>query len=69
VLLDDCVVATGALVERAVLDRGVRVGPGAGVGGRGGDGPTLVGEEAQVPGGAVVAPGARLARDGQEAAT
>jgi glucose-1-phosphate adenylyltransferase len=60
VLLDDCVVAAGALVERAVLDRGVRVGPGAGVGGRGGDGPALVGEEAQVPGGTVVAPGGRF---------
>jgi glucose-1-phosphate adenylyltransferase len=60
VLLDDCVVAAGALVERAVLDRGVRVGPGAGVGGRGGDGPALVGEDAQVPGGTVVAPGGRF---------
>jgi hypothetical protein len=33
---DDCVVAAGALVERAVLDRGVRVGPGAGGDGQGG---------------------------------
>ena len=63
VLLDDCVVAAGALVERAVLDRGVRVGPGAGVGGQGGDGPALVGEEAQVPGGTVVAPGGRFPND------
>jgi glucose-1-phosphate adenylyltransferase len=64
VLLDDCVVAAGALVERAVLDRGVRVGPGAGVGGQGGDGPALAGQEAQIPGGTMVAPGGRFAQDG-----
>jgi glucose-1-phosphate adenylyltransferase len=69
VLLDDCVVAAGASVERAVLDRGVRVGPEAVVGGPGGDGPALVGEEVRVPGGAVVAPGGRLGRDGPEEAS
>jgi ADP-glucose pyrophosphorylase len=67
VLLDDCVVAAGARVERAVLDRGVRVGPGARVGAGGVDGePALVGEEARVPGDATVAPGARFGGD-QEA--
>ena len=66
VLLDDCVVAAGASVERAVLDRGVRVGPEAVVGGPGGDGPALVGEKARVPGGATVPPGGRF---GGEAAT
>jgi glucose-1-phosphate adenylyltransferase len=69
VLLDDCVVAAGASVERAVLDRGVRVGPEAVVGGPGGDGPALVGEEVRVPGGAVVPPGGRLGRDGPEEAS
>ena len=69
VLLDDCVVAAGPSVERAVLDRGVRVGPGAVVGGRGGDGPALVGEEARVPGGATVGPGGRFGRDGPEEAS
>jgi len=70
VLLDDCVVAGGARVERAVLDRGARVGPGASVGDRGDDGPALVGEEAQVPGGAAVPPGGRFGTDGpQEPAT
>jgi glucose-1-phosphate adenylyltransferase len=69
VLLDGCVVAAGASVERAVLDRGVRVGPEAVVGGPGGDGPALVGEEARVPGGAVVPPGGRLGRDGPEEAS
>jgi glucose-1-phosphate adenylyltransferase len=69
VLLDDCVVAAGASVERAVLDRGVRVGPGAVVGGPGGDGPALVGEEARVPGGATVGPGGRFGRDGPKEAS
>jgi glucose-1-phosphate adenylyltransferase len=69
VLLDDCVVAAGARVERAVLDRGVRVGPDAVVGGPGGDGPALVAEEAQVPGGARVPPGGRFGHDGHEEAT
>ena len=63
VLLDDCVVAAGARVKRAVLDRGVRVGPEAVVGGPGGDGPALVAEEARVPGGAGVAPGGRFGAD------
>ena len=70
VLLDDCVVAAGARVERAVLDRGVRVGPDAVVGGPGGDGPALVAEEAQVLGEARVPPGGRVGHDGpEEAAT
>jgi glucose-1-phosphate adenylyltransferase len=60
VLLDDCEVAADARVEHAVLDRGARVGPGAVVGGQGGDGPALVGEQAQVPGGATVKPGGRF---------
>jgi glucose-1-phosphate adenylyltransferase len=60
VLLDDCVVAADARVEHAVLDRGVRVGPGAVVGGQGGDGPALVGEQAQVPEAATVKPGGRF---------
>jgi glucose-1-phosphate adenylyltransferase len=65
VLLDDCVVAAGARVERAVLDRGVRVGPEARVGGADDDGePALVGEDARVPRGATVAPGGRFGRDG-----
>jgi glucose-1-phosphate adenylyltransferase len=68
VLLDDCVVAAGARVERAVLDRGVRVGPDAVVGGPG-HGPALVAEEAQVPGGARVPPGGRFGHDGPEEAT
>lgn len=67
VLLDDCVVAAGARVERAVLDRGVRVGPDARVGRSDDDGePALVGEEARVPRGASVAPGGRLGQDGPE---
>jgi hypothetical protein len=49
-----------------VLDRGVRVGPEAVVGGPGGDGPALVAEEAQVPGGARVPPGGRFGHDGPE---
>jgi glucose-1-phosphate adenylyltransferase len=70
VLLDDCVVAAGARVERAVLDRGVRVGPEARVGGADDDGePALVGEDARVPGGATVAPGGRFGRDGPEEAS
>jgi glucose-1-phosphate adenylyltransferase len=69
VLLDDCVVAAGARVERAVLDRRARVGPDAVVGGPGGDGPALVAEEAQVPVGARVPPGGRLRHDGSEEAT
>jgi glucose-1-phosphate adenylyltransferase len=70
VLLDDCVVAGGARVERAVLDRGARVGPGASVGDQGDEGPALVGEEARVPGGAVVPPGGRFGKGGpQEPAT
>jgi glucose-1-phosphate adenylyltransferase len=69
VLLDDCVVAAGARVERAVLDRGVRVGPDAVVGGPGGDGPALVAEEAQVPPGARVPRGGRFAPDGPNEAT
>jgi glucose-1-phosphate adenylyltransferase len=65
VLLDDCVVAAGARVERAVLDRGVRVGPDARVGQAGEEHePTLVGEGARVPDGATVAPGDRYRRDG-----
>jgi glucose-1-phosphate adenylyltransferase len=65
VLLDDCVVETGARVERAVLDRGVRIGPDARVGGAGDDGqPALVGEDARVPRDGVVAPGGRFGRDG-----
>jgi glucose-1-phosphate adenylyltransferase len=65
VLLDDCVVAAGARVERAVLDRGVRVGPDAQVGRSGDDGdPALVGEETHVPRGATVNPGGRLGQDG-----
>jgi ADP-glucose pyrophosphorylase len=68
VLLDDCVVAAGARVERAVLDRGVRVGREARVGGAGDDGePALVAETTQVPPGATVAPGGRLGPDGAEA--
>jgi glucose-1-phosphate adenylyltransferase len=64
VLLDDCVVAGGARVERAVLDRGVRVGPDARVGWSDDDGdPALIGEEAHVPRGATVAPGGRLGQD------
>jgi glucose-1-phosphate adenylyltransferase len=59
VLLEDCRIAAGAVVERAVLDRGVRVGPDAVVGGQGGDGPALVGEGANLPGGATVPPGGR----------
>jgi glucose-1-phosphate adenylyltransferase len=67
VLLDDCVVAAGARVERAVLDRGVRVGPDARVGRSDDNGePALVGEEARVPRGATVAPGGRLGQDGSE---
>jgi glucose-1-phosphate adenylyltransferase len=69
VLLDDCVVAAGPSVERAVLDRGVRVGPGAVVGGPGGDGPALVGEETRVPDGATVAPGGRFGGNGPEEAS
>jgi glucose-1-phosphate adenylyltransferase len=69
VLLDDCVVAAGARVERAVLDRGVRVGPDAVVGGPGDDGPALVAEEAHLPGGARVPSGGRLGHDGPEEAT
>jgi ADP-glucose pyrophosphorylase len=69
VLLDDCVVAARARVERAVLDRGVRVGPDAVVGGPGGDGPALVAKEAQIPGGARVPPGGRFGHDGPEEAT
>jgi len=66
VLLDDCVVAAGARVERAVLDRRVRVGPDARVGDAGDDGePALVGEGAQLPGGARVAPGGRFSQDGR----
>jgi glucose-1-phosphate adenylyltransferase len=69
VLLDDGVVAAGARVERAGLDRGVRVGSGARVGDAGDDGePALVGEEARVPGDATVAPGGRFGHDGPEAA-
>ena len=69
VLLDDCVIAAGARVERAVLDRGVRVGPDARVGGAGDHGPpALVGEEARVPGGATVAPGGRFGHDVPEEA-
>jgi glucose-1-phosphate adenylyltransferase len=65
VLLDDCVVAAGARVERAVLDRGVRVGRDARVGGAGDDGElALVGEGAQVPRGATVLPGGRLGQGG-----
>jgi len=64
VLLDDCVVAADALVEHAVLDRGARIGPGAVVGGQGGDGPALVGEQAQVPEGATVKPGGRFGDSG-----
>ncbi|HET7516174.1 MAG TPA: glucose-1-phosphate adenylyltransferase family protein [Actinomycetes bacterium] len=65
VLLDDCVVAAGARVERAVLDRGVRVGPDARVGRSDDDGdPALIGEEIHVPRGAIVAPGGRLGQDG-----
>jgi ADP-glucose pyrophosphorylase len=60
VLLDDGVVAADARVEHAVLDRGARVGPGAVVGGQGGDGPALVGERSQVPEGAKVDPGGRF---------
>jgi glucose-1-phosphate adenylyltransferase len=64
VLLDDCVVAAGARVERAVLDRGVRVGPAARVGADGDGGePALVGAEAQVPRGATVGPGGRFGGD------
>jgi glucose-1-phosphate adenylyltransferase len=69
VLLDDCVVAAGASVERAVLDRGVRVSPDAVVGGPGGDGPALVAEEAQVPAGTRVPPGGRFGPDGPEEAS
>src|ERR671911_1419975 len=65
VLLDDCVVAAGAHVERAVLDRGARVGPDARVGGAGDDGElALVAGEARVPEGATVPPGGRYSRDG-----
>ena len=64
VLLDDCVIAADARVERAVLDRGVRVGPGAVVGGEGGDGPALVGERAKVPEGVTVQPGGRFGDSG-----
>ena len=56
-------VEAGAAVERSVLDRGVRVGPGAVVGGQGGDGPALVAEEASVPRDATVAPGGRFSAD------
>jgi glucose-1-phosphate adenylyltransferase len=64
VLLDDCVVAAGARVERAVLDRGVRVGPGAWVGAAGDGGePALVAEDAQVPRDATVGPGGRSGGD------
>jgi glucose-1-phosphate adenylyltransferase len=67
VLLDDCVVGAGARVERAVLDREVRVGRDARVGGDGEDGePALVGEGAQLPRGARVAPGGRLGQDRSE---
>ena len=58
-----------ARVERAVLDRDVRVGPEAVVGGPGGDGPALVAEEAQVPRGTRVPPGGRFTPDGPEEAT
>ena len=51
-------------VEHAVLDRGARVGPGAVVGGSGGDGPALVGERSQVPEGAKVDPGGRVGGSG-----
>jgi len=69
VLLDDCVVAAGAQVERAVLDRGVRVGPDARVGDAGDDGdPAQVGEGAQLPGGTRVAPGGRFSQDGRRRA-
>jgi glucose-1-phosphate adenylyltransferase len=68
VVLDDCVIAAGARVVRAVLDRGVRVGPDARVGGAGDDGPALVGEQARVPGGATVGPGGRFGHDGPEEA-
>jgi glucose-1-phosphate adenylyltransferase len=56
-------------VTRSVLDRGVRVGPGAVVGGPGGDEPALVGEEARVPDGATVGPGGRFGGDGPEEAS
>jgi glucose-1-phosphate adenylyltransferase len=66
VLLDDCVIGAGARVERAVLDRGAQVGPRARVGDAGDDGePTLVGEGAQLPGGARVAPAGRFSQDGR----
>jgi glucose-1-phosphate adenylyltransferase len=65
VLLDDCVIAAGAHIERAVLDRGVRVGPDARVGGADDDGElALVAEEARVPDGATVPPGGRYSHDG-----
>jgi glucose-1-phosphate adenylyltransferase len=60
VLLEDCEVAAGAVVQRAVLDRGVRVGPEARVGGPDpAEQPALVGEEANLPPGAAVAAGGR----------
>jgi glucose-1-phosphate adenylyltransferase len=60
VLLEDCVVAAGARVERAVLDRAVRVGPDARVGGPdAAEQPALVGEGATLARGATVPPGGR----------
>jgi glucose-1-phosphate adenylyltransferase len=65
VLLDDSVVAAGARVERAVVDREVRVGRGARVGGPDEtEPPALVGEGARLPEGATVPPGGRHGPDG-----
>jgi UDP-3-O-[3-hydroxymyristoyl] glucosamine N-acyltransferase len=46
-------------VERAVVDKDVRIGPGARVGDSGDDpgGITVVGKGAEIPEGSVVAPG------------
>jgi ADP-glucose pyrophosphorylase len=58
-----------ARVEGPARLRAALLSPGTVVGGPGGDGPALVGEETRVPDGATVAPGGRFGGNGPEEAS
>jgi glucose-1-phosphate adenylyltransferase len=65
-LLTDCIVESGALIERAILDKRVRVGENARVGGGIQNVEillALVGKNAELPPGIVIEPGAEIGTD------
>ena len=65
IILTDAVIESGAVVERAIIDKHVTVGSNTRVGGRvvGEEGITMVGKNSVVPGDFTIEPGAIIGTD------